>query len=142
MNDINTVRPNMHALKDFISEQQINIMAHLARNSEEADHFIGKFDEMANIVKNMPKTYETDGVEMDDKVIALHYFYGNCDWYIIEKDMEADEPQYQAFGIADIGFGLSGGGYISIDEIITTTPAEIDLFWTPCTVAELKAKRN
>ena len=141
MNNIKSVRPNTLALKDFIGHRQLDTMARLARHSDESEHFIGKLAEMVNTVNNMPKTYETEGTPMDEKNIVLHYFYANMDWYIIEKDMEADEPQYQAFGLADIGMGLSGGGYISIDEIINTTPAEIDLFWTPCTVAELKAKR-
>ena len=140
MNADNTLALNVSTLKNFISIAQLSTMKRLTR-SDEGEHFIGKLSEMAGVVKNMPETYETDGVPMDDKIITLHYFYANMDWYIIEKDMEADEPQYQAFGLADIGFGLSGGGYISIDEIITTTPAEIDLFWTPCTVAELKARR-
>jgi len=138
---MNTVRENIHTLKNFIGAGQLSTMQSLT-HGEEGDHFISKLDEMANIVNTMPKTYETDGVEMDDKIIVLHYFYANMDWYIIEKDMEENEPQYQAFGLANIGFGISGGGYIGIEEIITTTPAEIDLFWTPCTVAEMKAKKG
>ena len=138
---MSTTRENIHTLKNFIGAGQLSTMQSLT-HGEEGDHFISKLDEMANIVNTMPKTYETDGVEMDDKIIVLHYFYANMDWYIIEKDMEENEPQYQAFGLANIGFGISGGGYIGIEEIITTTPAEIDLFWTPCTVAEMKAKKG
>lgn len=138
---MNTQRENLHTLKDFMPTQQLAFMQRLT-HGEEGQYFISKFAEMAETVSTMPKTYETDNVAMDDKNIVLHYFYANMDWYIIEKDMVAGEPQHQAFGLADIGYGLSGGGYISIDELINTNGIEIDINWTPCTVAELKAKRN
>ena len=140
MNDINTVTPNAKTLKDFIPSQQLAYMARLT-NGEEGQYFIDKIAELANTVSTMPKVYETDGTEVDSKIVSLHYFYGNMDWYIIEKDSVAGEPQYQAFGMADIGFGLSGLGYIGIDEIINTRGIELDINWTPCTVAEMKAKR-
>jgi len=138
--NMNTTRANLNTLKDFMPTQQLAFMQRLT-HGEEGEYFVNKFEEMANTVSTMPKTYETEGVAMDDKNIVLHYFYANLDWYIIEKDMEEGEPQYQAFGVADIGFGLSGGGYISIDEIINMRGVEIDLHWKPCTVAQLKAKR-
>jgi len=134
---MSTTREILHTLKDFMPSQQLAFMQQLT-HGEEGEYFVSKFEEMANTVSAMPKTYETEGVAMDDKNIVLHYFYGNMDWYIIEKDLEIDEPQYQAFGIADIGFGLSGGGYISIDEIINMRGVEIDLHWKPCTVAQLR----
>jgi len=133
---MNTTRANLNTLKDFMPTQQLAFMQRLT-HGEEGEYFVNKFEEMANTVSTMPKTYETEGVAMDDKNIVLHYFYANLDWYIIEKDMEEGEPQYQAFGVAD----LSGGGYISIDEIINMRGVEIDLHWKPCTVAQLKAKR-
>jgi hypothetical protein len=133
---------NIKTLKDFIGANQLHVIAHGTRG-EEKEFFIDKLAEMANTVNEMPKTYETEGTSMDDKTITLHYFTPNADWYIIEKDMgdgSDDTTQYEAFGVADIGMGLSGGGYISIDEIVNKYGAELDLHWTPCTVAELKAK--
>jgi len=132
---------NTKALKDFMSVAQLNTMANGTRNSEEREFFVDKLAEMANIVNTMPKTYETDG-QGDAAIVSLHYFTGNADWYIVEKDSVDGEPQYQAFGRADIGMGLSGGGYISIDEITNTYGAELDLFFTPCTVGELIADKK
>jgi len=40
-------------------------------------------------VEELPVTYGTDGVK--DKTIYLHYFYGNMDWYIVEKDKGQSE---------------------------------------------------
>jgi hypothetical protein len=97
-----------------------------------------KLEEYANRFNEMPKTYETEDTAMDDKIVHLHYFRGNQDWYIIEKDME--EEQIQAFGMADIGFGLSGGGYISLEEL-AECGVELDLHWTPVTVREAFGER-
>jgi len=90
---MNTTRANLNTLKDFMPTQQLAFMQRLT-HGEEGEYFVNKFEEMANTVSTMPKTYETEGVAMDDKNIVLHYFYANLDWYIIEKDMEEGEPQY------------------------------------------------
>src|SRR3989442_851268 len=74
----------------------------------------------------------------DAAIVYLHYFNGSMDWYITEKDMEAG-GQHQAFGLADFG---DGGelGYISIVELIRNH-VELDLYWTPCTLAHIRARR-
>lgn len=46
------------------------------------------------------------------------------------------EGQIQAFGSANLGRGAELG-YISIAEI-TECGAELDLHWTPCTLASLR----
>ncbi len=83
----------------------------------------------------MPKTYEQDG-KGDDAVVYLHYFRGDMDWYITEKDMEAE--QHQAFGLADLGMGFPELGYINISELIDNN-VELDLYWEPKTLREVKA---
>lgn len=84
----------------------------------------------------MPKTYEQDGKGL--KAIAyLHYFTGNADWYITEKDMsDPDEPgQLQAFGLANLGYG-GELGYISIVELLKRG-AELDYHFEPCPLDEI-----
>lgn len=125
---------HVKTLKDFMSPAQLNTMGHGCR-SEEKEFFFDKLEEMANRVNEMPKTYDTEDTAKNDKVIHLHYFRGGADHYIIEKDMVADEPQYQAFGYSNIGMGLNRGGYISIEEL-KEYGFELDLHWTPCTVGE------
>lgn len=73
----------------------------------------------------------------DQAVVYLHYFYGRCDWFITEKDVEGDGT-VQAFGMANLGYG-GELGYISIEEIVQSdSPIELDLHWQPKTLSEIK----
>lgn len=123
----------MPTLNKFMSRSQIAAVAEATRG-EEREHFIDMMLELAEHLKTMPKTYEQDG-KGDDAVVGLHYFRGNMDWYITERDMEDD--QLQAFGLADLGYG-GELGYISIQELIDNG-VELDLYWTPKTLGEVKA---
>lgn len=84
-----------------------------------------------NSLRACRKTYEQEG-KGDRAIIYLHYFIGNCNWYITEKD--SAENQLQAFGLADLGYGPEYG-YISIKELLENG-AELDLYYKPRTVAE------
>jgi len=135
-----TIRETTEAVKTvrpFIAPTQIEIMGDACRG-EEHEFFKDKFVEMADLVTNMPKTYEQDG-KGDQAIVYLHYFLGSADWYITEKDKGdgEDTRQIQAFGYADLGYG-GELGYISIEELIENS-VELDLHWTPKTLAEVKA---
>lgn len=123
----------MYSIRHFIGLSQKTAIREYIQHSEESQHFINKMIEYAQRIEAMPKVYEQDGMG-ENAVAHLHYFIGGCDWWITEKDTSAE--QYQAFGLADLGYGAELG-YISIEEI-TGCGAELDLFWTPCTLAELK----
>lgn len=90
---------------------------------------------MAEIVEEMPKTYGQDGLGMES-IAYLHYFYGQSDFWITEKDVE--NPQLQAFGLADLGYG-GELGYISIDDVIRNG-VELDLYFEPKTLREIKGE--
>ncbi len=95
---------------------------------EESAYFHTTIGDLASRVAAMPKTYEQDGVA--DPIVSLHYFTGNADWYITEKDIDHDGAgQVQAYGYADLGFG-GEMGYISIGEIVRHG-AELDFHFTP-----------
>lgn len=105
-------------------------------NGEEREFFSGKMDELRSVIRTMPVTYRQDGMG-DQAIIHLHYFYGNCHWYITEKDREGDGT-IQAFGMADLGYGPELG-YISIEELVQSDISiELDLHWLPKTCAEIK----
>lgn len=123
-------------LKHFINPSQLSVLRTNSTDSEEKEFFIDKLAQMEEIIKNMPQTYEQDG-KGDEAVAHLHYFRGGMDWYITEKDMEGDEGQYQAFGLANLGHGAELG-YIAIKELIENS-IEIDLFFEPKTLKAIKA---
>ena len=123
-------------LGHFIGAAQRRAMA-VGCRGEEAAYFMAKIAEYGKRVKEMPETYEQDGLG-DKALVHLHYFTASCDWYITEKDSDPDgEGQIQAFGAADLGHG-GELGYISIKELIQHG-AELDLHWTPKTLASFTA---
>ena len=77
----------------------------------------------------MPKTYEQDGLQ-NRAYAFLHYFYGDMDFYITEKDSVKGEPQNQAYGYFTNGYE-SEMTYVSIQELIETNKVELDFFFTP-----------
>lgn len=88
---------------------------------------IEAFEKTLEIFKAMPVTYQ------GDETAHLHYFNGNQDWYITEKDCEPE--QLQAFGYANIGYGFEAG-YISLIDL-TANNVQLDLFFTPQAIGPL-----
>lgn len=125
----------LQVLSRFMSAQQLDVLRANA-HGEEGDYFIQKVIEMAGIITSMPKTYETDG-QGDDAIVYLHYFKGDMDWYITEKDCEM--PQHQAFGWCDLGWGCPELGYVSIEEL-TNNNVELDLHWDAKRLGEVKGE--
>lgn len=123
----------LNNLVGFVSLNQLNTVRELF-NGEEGSYFVDKMVALDELISNMPKTYEQDG--MGDKAVAyLHYFRGGMDWYITERDMENE--QYQAFGKANLGYG-GELGYISIVELIENN-IELDFYFEPTELGKLKS---
>lgn len=123
-------------LKHFIGEQQLGVIGH-ACYGEEKQYFYDQLVDTAALIEGMPHTYQQDG-KGKDAIVYLHYFRGGMDWYIIEKDMgddTDDKNQYQAFGIANLGYG-GELGYISIKELIENN-IELDMHFIPRSREEL-----
>jgi len=125
----------MKLINKFMSKAQRAALAE-AMEGEELEFFTNMLIDLERKLETMPKTYEQDG-KGDEAVVHLHYFLGGMDWYITEKDMIDDDAQHQAFGLADLGYG-GELGYISIQELIDNG-VELDLYWEPKTLAEVKA---
>jgi len=124
-------------LKEFVNPRQLSFTGDLCRG-EEGQFFMDKMVELADRITNMSKTGDQSGT--DDPTVYLHYFYGNMDWYITEKDVgDVEEPgQHQAYGYANIGYGLDDeSGYISIVELLASN-VELDYHFTPKKFSEIK----
>ena len=119
-------------LGEFIGRNQMRVLGDLCRG-EEGEWFRDKLCELAETVRSMPRTYETDG-QGDAAVAHLHYFTPSMDFYITERDAEPE--QQQAFGLV-VGYETELG-YISLREILACG-AEIDLHWTPKPVGGIRA---
>ncbi len=133
----------MEELRPFMGESQRQAVLGFMRG-EEKEYFCNAMIELAEVIRNMPKTYDTQHTV--DPIVHLHYFAGGqANWYITEKDKghEDDAPgeeQMQAFGLADL-FGDGGElGYIPIPEILRAG-GELDFHWTPQPLSAVRKKQ-
>lgn len=117
----------------FVSPVQLDAILE-AMQGEEQDYFNQKVIEIAEVIANMPTTYMTDG-QGDEAIAYLHYFSGQFDWYIVEKDMLHE--QLQAFGLARMW--VEELGYINLNEL-RETQAELDLYWVPKAIKDIRKK--
>lgn len=124
-------------LGKFIGSQQKAVMAEIMEG-EEGQAMADIVMAYANRVDQMPVTYGQDG-KGAEAIAYLHYFIGDCDWYVTEKDVDTDgEGQIQAFGYANLGDDQNAElGYLNLQEILEAG-AELDLYFTPKTLGELK----
>jgi hypothetical protein len=76
-------------------------------------------------LSKIPRLYETEHLELKDKLIYLHFFIGNSDWYIAEYD---GEDTFWGYAILNGDEHNAEWGYISFSELksIKIGYAEID----------------
>ena len=67
------------------------------------------------VLSKIPKLYETEEVPMKEKIVYLHFFIGNTDWYAIEYD----ENKRIFFGFVILGGDTRNAewGYFPFDEL-------------------------
>ncbi len=126
----------MDLIRPFLSASQIGAMAEGTRGSD-GDFFLGKFLELGTLIENMPATYAQSGAG-DQTVMYLHYFLGDCHWYICEKDVEDGVSQASGYGMLHGDLECAEMGYVSITELITCG-AQLDLHFVPATLGAVKA---
>jgi hypothetical protein len=86
--------------------------------------------------------YETENIPLKDKAIYLHFFIGDCDWFISEYD-----GGDLFFGYATLGEDMFGEwGYISFTEpknirIPPDIQAGCEFFDTPLKASEIEEIR-
>ena len=78
----------------------------------------------------IPMLYETEKTHIEDKLIYLHFFLGNCDWFVSEWD---EDDLF--FGYANLGdYQCAEWGYISFTElkslrIVYGIEVDFDMHW-------------
>lgn len=125
---------NANTLLNFIGRKQLAVLA-AACTGEEGDYFRKMLAELASTIDKMPKIRETEG-QGDDAIVHLHYFRGNADYHVIEKDITPE--QIQAFGLCDLGMGFPELGYVPIQELLRYD-FELNLYWEPRTLRAVRA---
>ena len=93
-------------------------------------------------LSQIPALYSTEGVALEDKVIYLYFFLGNCDWYVAEFDGEDI-----FFGYANLGDPRNAEwGYFSFRKLqeVNVHGFEIDcgFHWQPKKFSEIIEERR
>ena len=87
----------------------------------------------------IPRLYETENTDLKDKLIYLHFFIGQCNWYIVEYD---GEDIFWGFAILNQDYENAEWGYISFSELkaISIYNVEIDCnqYWKIRPAREVK----
>ncbi|MFH2059653.1 MAG: DUF2958 domain-containing protein [Pseudomonadota bacterium] len=63
-------------------------------------------------LSKIPKFYETDDIQMQDKIIYLHFTFATCDWFIAEFD---GGDAFFGFVILNDDLEMAEWGYVSFD---------------------------
>ena len=67
-----------------------------------------------SILRKTPKLYDTENVEVKEKLIYLHFFVGCNDWFVAEYDGEA---VFFGFAYLNGWKDCAGWGYISFNKL-------------------------
>jgi hypothetical protein len=93
----------------------------------------------------IPKLYETEETQLEDKLIHLHFFLGGCDWYISEYD---GDTLFWGFACLNGDLQNAEWGYVSFAELqsLSIGPLEIDCeleeFWQVKPAKEIELIRK
>lgn len=92
----------------------------------------------------IPRFYETESVEIKDKLIHLHFFIGGCDWFIAEYD---GEDLFFGYAVLNGDYDNAEWGYVSFSELkavkvgFLEVDCEIEDAWLIRKVSEIPAIR-
>jgi hypothetical protein len=92
------------------------------------------------LLEGIPGIYESVDVPFPEKIVKLHIFRENADWFIVEYD----SSQRLFYGYANVRPGSPGWGCFALDEIANchlpsfSPDAELDLRWRPKKAKEIQ----
>ncbi|HEX4851186.1 MAG TPA: hypothetical protein VFV08_10285, partial [Puia sp.] len=95
-------------------------------------------DALKRNISDMPRIYDTKDIAYEDKIVYLHYFYGQSDWYIVEKDNTTGMQQAFGYIIPNGDIQNARWSCISIKEIKETNKIELDFDFEPIKFGELQ----
>ncbi len=94
-------------------------------------------------LNSIPLLYETEHVDLREKIIHCHFFLSGCDWYICEYD---GGDIFWGFVILNNDFQCSEWGYISLSELESvrvqdSLEIDCDIHWDPKPAKEVERIR-
>jgi len=85
------------------------------------------------ILAQIPKFYETENTPTMEKIIYLHFFLGNSDWYVCEFD---GTDTFFGFVILNGDYQTAEWGYFTLHKLdrlnVRGFEVDMDLYWEIC----------
>lgn len=122
-----TIRETMAAtkhLKNVMISYQQNALFGL-ENSEEKQSFIEKIKKLDQILVDATKI--DDVTPVMDKIVKMHFFYGDSHWYIF--DYTPKDKVFFGYAILNGDTQMSEAGYISVDDLKSIKGMEMDFYF-------------
>jgi len=92
----------------------------------------------------IPAFYSSEEVPLKEKMIHMHFFIGDCDWYATEYDPECE--LFFGFAILNNDYDNAEWGYFSLQELcelkVKFLEVDRDLYFTPCKAIEIEKIRK
>jgi len=87
----------------------------------------------------LPRLYETELIDWEEKVIHMHFFLSGSDWYVAEYD---GEDTFWGYVILHDDYLHAEWRYISFAELkaikIKCLEVARDIFWRPCKASRIR----
>lgn len=118
----------------FMPRHQQKIVLHPDSYEEFQDVIDRLEQEISAIPENPQEPLHDKGSIHDRYKVFAHFFYGGCDWFILDWDRERNVVY--CYAILNEDTQMSEFGYTYLPEITEDGRVELDFYWTPCTLAE------
>jgi hypothetical protein len=95
------------------------------------------------ILAKIPRLYETEHTQIQEKLIYMHFFIGGCDWFVCEYD---GEDIFFGFAILNNDFQNAEWGYVSFSELKSIKiegwlEVDCESIWHVCKASEIEKIR-
>lgn len=94
----------------------------------------------------IPDLYTTEKTPIPEKLIYLHFFIANCDWYVAEFD---GEDTFWGYSVLNGDFVNSEWGYFSFSELKAIrmsgwleVDCELEMYWKLKKFSEIEMKNR
>lgn len=91
----------------------------------------------------IPPLYATGDIPAKDKIVAMHFFFGGCDWYAVEFD---GEDVFFGYAVLNGDLANAEWGYFSLSEMETINingfEIDRDLHWQPVPAGIIEAIKD
>ena len=91
----------------------------------------------------IPKLYETEGMDLKEKTVHLHFFLGGSDWYAVEYD---GKDLFFGYVIINDDMEMAEWGYFSFSELksikIKGIEVDFDVWWVERKASEIERIRD